>query len=170
MAREPRSSFRRLSLTIYLCAAYICRTSRRRDADREIGIVAGHAGHADPENCRTWSRARLWHLPAHQANLQGSAARIAVPRAASPGKTRVARRGVGRVRQRQASEVLQTVGEGPQATGERGIELAPPGRRRGPHSSDGRVGVRYVLVEITFPQTRTRRATRFGASLSYREA
>src|SRR6266481_812616 len=97
------------------------------------------------------------------ANLQGSAASpagVAVSRVASAGKTRVACRGVGRVRQRQAGQVLQTVGEGPQSTGERGIELAPPGGSRGPHSADSRIGVRRELVEITFWQRRSGRATR----------
>src|SRR5229473_3119783 len=95
---ERQSIVRCLSLTIYLWAAYICRTSRRRDADREIRLIAGHAGHADPENCRAGPGARLRHLPADPADLEGSVAgpaRVAVPRAASPGKTRVARRGVG---------------------------------------------------------------------------
>src|SRR5216684_6338808 len=155
---ERQSIVRCLSLTIYLCAAYICRTSRRRDADREIRLIAGHAGHADPENCRAGPGARLRHLPADPADLEGSVAgpaRVAVPRAASPGKTRVVGRGVGRVRQRQAGQGLQVVGEEPQATGERGIELEPAGRGRGPQSSNGGIGGRDVLVEITLPQART---------------
>src|SRR6266851_3259372 len=170
---ERQFIVRCLSLTIYLCAAYICRTSRRRDADREIRLAAGHAGHADSENCRAWPGARLRDRPANPADLQGStagAARLAVPCTAPAGKARLAGRGVGRVRQREAGQVLQVVGEGPQATGERGIELEPAGGSRGPHSSDGRIGGRYVLVEITVPQGRARRATRHGASLSYREA
>src|SRR5712664_4817505 len=151
---------------------YICRTSRRRNADREIGIAAGHAGHADSQNCGAGTGARLWNFTADPADFRGSAASaagVAVPRAASLGKTRVARRGVGRVRQWQAGQVLQIVGKGPQATGQRGIELAPPGRGGGSHSADGRIGVGHELVEITFPKTRARSATGFRASLSYRE-
>src|SRR5216684_611298 len=170
---ERQFIVRCLSLTIYLCAAYICRTSRRRDADREIRAVAGHAGHADPENRRAGAGARLRDRPANPANLEGSVAgpaRLAVPRASPAGKARLAGRGVGRIRQREAGQILQVVGEGPQATGERGIELEPAGRSRGPHSSDGRIGGSYVLVEIPLPQTSARGAARHRASLSYRQA
>src|SRR6266404_5648077 len=108
--RVGRFSGRRcLSLTIYLWAEYICRTSRRRDADREIGLAAGNLGHADLENCRAGAGARLRDLAAHPADFQGSAASatgVALPRSASPGKTRVACRRVGRIRQRQPSQVL----------------------------------------------------------------
>src|SRR5216684_3410429 len=172
---ERAAIHRSLSLldNLPMGGVYICRTSRRRDADREIRLIAGHAGHADPENCRAGPGARLRNRPADPADLQrsaASAARLAVPSIAPAGKARLAGRGVGRVRQREAGQVLQVVGEGPQATGERGIELEPAGGSRGPHSSDGRIGGRYVLVEITVPQGRARRATRHGASLSYREA
>src|SRR5216684_6802821 len=105
---ERQSIVRCLSLTIYLCAAYICRTSRRRDADREIRLAAGHAGHADPENCRAWPGARLRDRPANPADLQGSAAgaaRLAVPGIAPAREAWLAGRGVGRVRQWQAGEV-----------------------------------------------------------------
>src|SRR6266852_1838139 len=101
-----------LSLTIYLWAGYICRTSRRRDADREIGFAAGHARHADPENCRAWAGARLRDLSANPADFQGSAASatgITLPRAASPGKARMAGGRVGGIRKRPPSQVLQIV-------------------------------------------------------------
>src|SRR4029077_2281864 len=81
-----------LSLTIYLWAGYICRTSRRRDADREIGLAAGNVGHADPEDCRAGAGARLRDLSANPADFQGSAAGatgVTLPRSASVGKARM---------------------------------------------------------------------------------
>src|SRR6266851_4400246 len=124
---ERAAIHRSLSLldNLPMGGVYICRTSRRRDADREIRLIAGHAGHADPENCRAGPGARLRNRPADPADLEGSVAgpaRLAVPGIAPAGKARLAGRGVGRVRQREAGQVLQVVGEGPQATGERGIE------------------------------------------------
>src|SRR6185437_1223055 len=73
-------------------------------------------------------------------------ARLALSRAASARKAGLASGRMGRIGERAASEVLQAIGEGPEAIARRAIELGPAVRGGGSDHADGAVGCRHVDV------------------------
>src|SRR6185295_3000449 len=106
-APRPAAAPRPDTLTFYL---FICRLPQYAGAgESEVRPAAGHARRAHPQDHRARARSRLRRVAAPAADLArraAGAARIAVPRAASPRETRLGPRRVGGVGNRPRRALL----------------------------------------------------------------